>query len=526
LSFTVMQPGMSGFLNLPDTDNWQGWTLCDDVTTSGDSIVTVKVNGVSFNMIPVEAASFTMGATEEQTGYEADELPTHKVKLSRNYLIGETEVTQALWSAVMDASRGSAGAGSIGDNYPQFNISWNECCTFIAKLSAFTGIPFRMPTEAEWEFAARGGLKSQHYIYSGSSSLDQVGWNTGNSGYTSNLVKQKQPNELGIYDMSGNVWEWCSDRYDLYSSVYQVDPIGALSGDNRVLRGGAWNCNASNCRISKRGNSAPTSSSSAIGLRLAVTNGEVYSSKSASKTFAVKGVVFRMIEVEGGTFKMGATPEQGNDAYGDEKPTHDVTVSSYYIAETEVTQALWYALMHEKPGVSNNDKWNSKYGFGDDFPAYFVSWDRCQEFITELNNITGAKFRMPTEAEWEFAARGGNKAKGFKYCGSNSIDEVAWYGGGTTHKVAQKKPNELGLYDMSGNVDEWCSDWYDSNNYSGDVDPTGPATGDYKVLRGGCFRSSQIQCRVSYRYNLIPTNYYFDSSISHYPGLRLVLPVD
>ena len=215
------------------------------------------------------------------------------------------------------------------------------------------------------------------------------------------------------------------------------------------------------------------------------------------QTFRVKGVEFKMIKVEGGTFSMGATSEQGSDAYDDEKPVHSVTLSDYYIGETEVTQELWEAVMGSNPSrfTGNNQR-----------PVEMVSWYDCQEFIKKLNRLTGKEFRLPTEAEWEYAARGGKYSKDYvyKYSGSNDADEVAWYddnSGSKTHSVKAKKANKLGLYDMSGNVWEWCNDWYDDNYYrnSPQTNPTGPSRGENRVRRGGSYYNDDRYVRVSYR---------------------------
>lgn len=229
-------------------------------------------------------------------------------------------------------------------------------------------------------------------------------------------------------------------------------------------------------------------------------------------TFTVNGVTFDMIPVEGGTFTMGATAEQGSDAWDIEEPTHEVTLSSYAIGKCEVTQALWKAVMGNNPSHFK----------GDNLPVECVSWNDCQDFIKKLNSLTGKNFRLPTEAEWEFAARGGMKSKGYKYSGSDSLDEVAWCATNSnrqTHPVGAKKPNELGIYDMSGNVWEWCGDLY--NNYSSTTaaNPTGPVVGYYRVRRGGCWYDGARYCRVSYRDDETPCYGH------NFLGLRLVLPL-
>lgn len=226
----------------------------------------------------------------------------------------------------------------------------------------------------------------------------------------------------------------------------------------------------------------------------------------------VNGVSFKMIYVEGGTFTMGATSEQGSDAFNEEKPTHRVTLSSYFIGETEVTQELWKAVMSKNPS----------YFKGNNRPVEQVSWDDCQNFIRQLNTITGKSFRLPTEAEWEFAARGGNKSNGYKYSGSNSVDRVAWYTGnsgffGKTHDVKTKAANEMGIYDMSGNVWEWCQDWYGSYGASAETNPTGPSSGSVRMVRGGSWFYNAIYCRVATRYGNAP------ALRCVYLGLRLAL---
>ena len=228
----------------------------------------LRVGNVSYRMKYVSGGTFTMGATSEMENPSGDEKPTHQVTLS-SYYIGETEVTQALWKAVMGSNPSCH--GDEGDDLPVGNVSWNDCQTFISKLNALMGKNFRLPTEAEWEFAARGGNQSRHTQYSGSSRLDDVAWNRGNSGDKMHPVKTKQPNELGIYDMSGNVWEWCQDWNGDYSSYAQTNPTGASSGSRRVYRGGSWFYPPRLCRSSFRRYGMPEVSYRTLGLRLVLS---------------------------------------------------------------------------------------------------------------------------------------------------------------------------------------------------------------------------------------------------------------
>lgn len=229
-----------------------------------------------------------------------------------------------------------------------------------------------------------------------------------------------------------------------------------------------------------------------------------------AKVYTVKGVTFKMIKVHGGTFQMGATSEQ-TGADDDEKPVHRVTLSDYYIGETEVTQELWMAVMGTNPSIFTGNAQR---------PVDQVSWDDCQTFISKLNALTGENFRLPTEAQWEFAARGGNKSRGYLYSGSNSLGDVAWYEGNSeskTHAVKTKSPNELGLYDMSGNVFEWCQDWYESYSSAAVTNPIGPASGTYRVVRGGGWFIYATYCRATYRNRKTP-DYRSDGIL----GVRLV----
>ena len=260
-------------------------------------------------------------------------------------------------------------------------------------------------------------------------------------------------------------------------------------------------------------------------------------------TILVNGVSFKMIYVEGGTFKMGAQKESSVKdnydpyAYDDESPVHQVTLSDYYMGEFEVTQELWEAVMGYSGRLSDgfymravSPIWpgrvpTSELGRGSSYPAYYISY--VNNFIPRLNKLTGKKFRLPTEAEWEYAARGGKHQSYYLYSGSGKISSVAWYDGNTcavrisrpaygTRPVGTKSPNELGLYDMSGNVWEWCSDRYGKYSSYSQTNPTGPTSGSCRVNRGGCWSSSPQGCRVANR------NFNTPADRDYYIGLRLV----
>lgn len=240
-----------------------------------------------------------------------------------------------------------------------------------------------------------------------------------------------------------------------------------------------------------------------------------------TETFTVEGVSFTMVHVEGGTFTMGSN----RGPFSVMKPEHEVTLSDYWIGQTEVTQELYLAVM----GI--NPSWFcSAEGYEDDLqrPVEEVKWYDCQDFIAKLNRLTGRNFRLPTEAEWEFAARGGNKSNGYLYAGSNDLNDVAWYRDNIpsqeegsavyeTQRVGLKKPNELGLYDMSGNVLEWCQDWFDYYSGEPQINPLGPATGIERIMKGGGGNSDALNCQIPNRNRTYPSNRFVDL------GFRLAL---
>jgi formylglycine-generating enzyme required for sulfatase activity len=330
-------------------------------------------------------------------------------------------------------------------------LSWDDAQKYVKKIRKQTGIPFRLPSEAEWEYAARQDAS-----------------------------------------MCGRYAELCQDTWD--------------DGVQKVMKGGKKSNPAT------RQGLAPYTKSSALGFRLAVSTGEeapaywrdlINESKVEreqsdlkAETFKVNGVSFKMLPVEGGTFRMGATAiVNSNAAFDDEFPVHDVTLDNFKIGRTEVTCDLWQAVMGSLP----------PYLQGGDYPVCNVSWYDAQLFIVKLNQLTGRKFRLPTEAEWEYAAKGGNKGHDCCFSGSNSSSYVSWSDqkDGKTHPVAKLIANELDIYDMSGNAWEWVLDR--SGKYTGEaqVNPVGPSEArdclDLRVMRGGSANAKWKACRVSNR---------------------------
>lgn len=260
-----------------------------------------------------------------------------------------------------------------------------------------------------------------------------------------------------------------------------------------------------------------------------------------TEEYSVGGIVIKMIKVDEGTFLMGAQTTDSTkenydyEAQNNESPVHQVTLDDFYIGETEVTQGLWEAVMSYTGSCADgstmsayaSDVWlgnnpSSAHGLGNNYPAYYVSYDDIVNiFLPRLNKITGASFRLPTEAEWEYAARGGNKSKGYKYSGSNTIGDVAWYDGNSssTQPVGTKAPNELGIYDMSGNVLEWCSDWYSEYSSLPQINPIGPSVGSWINCRGGSVCHPAISSRVSDRTIDAPGN----RGLAPSAGFRLAL---
>ena len=258
---------ISGTLSSNTTSSSNGYASSSSLASGGNTISIPVKNGITIDMVKVEAGTFMMGATSEMKKPYSFEKPVHQVTLTNDYYMGKYEVTQSLWQAVM----GSNPSFFKGDDRPVECVSWEDCQEFISKLNGLTGKKFRLPTEAEWEYAARGGKKSKRYQYSGSSKISDVAWYEGNSSNKTHPVGTKQANELGIYDMTGNVCEWCQDWQGSYVSSSQTNPAGDVSGPYRVNRGGSCCFNARICRSSFRNGNAPDYLFFNLGLRLVLS---------------------------------------------------------------------------------------------------------------------------------------------------------------------------------------------------------------------------------------------------------------
>ena len=362
---------------------------------------TFTVNGVSFEMVAVKGGTFTMGCTSEQSDCDDDEKPAHSVTLS-DYYIGKFEVTQKLWKAVM----GSNPSNWKGDDLPVESVSWNDVQDFIRKLNQQTGQNFRLPTEAEWEYAARGGNKSKGYKYSGSNTFGNVAWYYDNSGSKTHQVGTKSPNELGIYDMSGNVWEWCQDLYGSYRSGSQTNPTGPSSGSNRMFRGGSWNGRAGYCRVSYRDNRGPGGRNVSIGFRLAISASTI---------------------VEKSTIKTAATTSSASGVFS-VSPTKKVEFSKgnlQYQASTRTwrfAEHQWDYIGNDNKNISSNyNGWIDLFGWGtgnnptknstnsSDYGS-FNDWGN-----NTISNGGGKKWFTLTKDEWVYVFNTRSTNSGIRY---------------------------------------------------------------------------------------------------------------
>ena len=477
--------------------------------------------GIKLEMVLIPAGVFKMGSPASEPGRQANETQ-HEVTLTKPFYMGKYEVTQEQWQSIMGSNPSSR---IKGEKLPVTNVSWEDCQEFIKKVNASTKGGYRLLTEAEWEYACKAGTST---AYSVGDSLTKSEANIDNS--MTKTVGNYMPNVFGLYDMHGNVWEWCEDWSAAYTGDGVTNPKGAATGTSRVLRGGSFLTDVSGARSSFRNYDAPSGRFSSVGFRLArqVNNkidtvptgpkadtiavmpaaGKLLVSpfteakaKEAQKEVAKglqkevkekedlgKGIKLDLVLIPPGKFMMGSPASE--TGRGSNETQHEVTITKpYYMGKYEVTQEQWEAVMGSNPTPS--------YHKGANFPVGFVSWENCQEFIKKLNAKTNGGYRLPTEAEWEYACRGGTTTK-YSF-GEGITKKDADYDGSSPKLVGSYKPNTFGLYDMHGLMWEWCEDWYGTYPLGPITDPKGPPNGEDRVLRGGSHRHYASLARSSYR---------------------------
>jgi formylglycine-generating enzyme required for sulfatase activity len=488
----------------------------------------VVTNSIGMKLVLIPPGKFTMGSPKTEAGRDADE-EQHEVEITRPFYMGAYEVTQQEYQTVMGtnpssfAARGKNEHMVGGMNTPRFpveNVSWKEAVAFCKRLSERpeerrAGRTYRLPTEAEWEYACRAG-KSGAYGFDEGEEVDDYAWVGGNAGSRTNRVGLKKPNAWGLYDMHGNVWEWCADWYGPYPHTFVKDPTGPATGARRVLRGGSgWEVPGKSHRAASRGHRPlPGGRDANVGFRVVcVFGGTAYSEppRPGPGKVVTNSIGMRLVPIPPGKFTMGS-PKDEPGREGDEEQ-HEVEITRpLYMGVTEVTQEEYEKVMGKNQSAFSATGTSSEAVRGmvtRRFPVEQVSWNEAVEFCKKLSELpeerkAGRLYRLPTEAEWEYACRAG-EGGAYGFDEGEKLDDYAWHGGnagGRTHQVGTKKPNAWGLYDMHGNVFEWCLDWYAPYPAQSVKDPTGPATGENPVLRGGCWHFAGHYCRAGRRHRL------------------------
>ena len=542
--FNVSGPGF-----LPDEN---GTNLDDPQANKGTSKVAagavIKDCAECPEMVLIPAGSFVMGSYKN-----ADESPQHQVMIP-SFLMGATEVTQTLWLRVM--GRNPSRFKDCGTECSVENVSWDDVQEFLAKLSQKTGQRYRLPTEAEWEYATRAGSASEWSFGNDESKLRNYGWYDINSSQKTHVVGQKLPNSFGLFDVHGNVSEWTQDCWHEGFEGAPKDGkawITACTGSGWVIRGGSWGSGAAGLRSAIRYAGNTDGRYNYVGFRIArdlssedtprpkealdaaqerLAAEAINASKALFDAEAARKEELRLISqreaeekvrteqiftsiraemalIPPGTFSMGTKSSwlSFSASFPNEAPARQVFIRSFYLGKTEVTNEQWSALMGGNP---------SRFaGCGQRCPVERVSWDDAQQFIAKLNQKTGQKYRLPSEAEWEYAARGGTTTEWSFGNDESKLVNYAWYGdnsGDRTQIVGQKLPNSFGLFDMHGNVAEWTQDcWHDT--YAGaPTDGSAWVTGcrgSYRVLRGGSWFSSPLDLRAASRLRISSDSRFF-----------------
>lgn len=581
--------------------------------------------GMKFRLIP--PGEFTMGMTKEiaeantakRAGDEhwrhvwTSSAPEHRVRLTQPFYLAITEVTQEQYEKVAGtnpsffAPNGEGKdkvAGRDTKQHPVEMVSYVDATEFCSKLSqrenlkpvysttngvvsVNPGDGYRLPSEAEWEYACRGGTNTTWFHGDDESLLGTVAWIESNSAGSTQPVGQLKANPFGLFDVHGNVWEWCEDTFDGLAYGNRgagptADPRNLAPDGPRVLRGGYWLLQAYDCRSAQRQATNATHRMQLLGLRLSMSVDAVRQSIKAAPAAAkspfdavqarahqeawarhlgtavemTNSVGAKMVLIPPGEFLMGSSNKQIdaalevakeiNAAQGAveriqkvERPQHNVVISRpFLMCATEVTigqfkkfSATGFVTEAEKD-ANNNPKaqtyLNPGFPVTDDSPAAALTWDDATAFCNWLSIQEKKTIRLPTEAEWEYTCRAGTTTQYSFGDDHNELPKYAWFNtnaGGSSHPAGTLLPNQFGLFDMHGNLFEWCGDWYDEKWYeqTSQVDPTGPASGTERVLRSGRWGTSGTDCRSAYRHFRLPSNRYNGNGFRYV--MELSLPV-
>ena len=506
----------------------------------------VATNSIGMKLVYIPAGSFLMGSSSSAAQlareYDApeesftDEFPQHQVRISEGFWMGQTEVTQGQYKSVMNVQPWSRQPRVQEDaNNPAAYMTWEDAAVFCRKLSQQEGKTYRLPTEAEWEYACRAGTTTRFSSGDSDSSLDEYAWYSGNSSNTMHPFGQKRVNAFDLYDMHGNVKEWCSDWYDedYYSNSPSVDPNGPPTGASHSLRGGSWNWPEGGLRSSYRNHYYPVYRGDNVGFRVVHSKSgphvepdrgperpEVAAEEPVEAAplpkpgdVVTNSIGMKLIYIPAGSFVMGSrhseaqlTKEynQKEGYFASEFPQHQVRIcEGFWMGQTEVTQGQYKSVMNAQPWSRNPVVEESANN-----PAIWVTWEDAAAFCRKLSQQEGKTYRLPTEAEWEYTCRAGTTTRFSFGDSSSSLGDYAWFENNAmfvdqkyAHAVGQKKPNPWGMYDMHGNVWEWCSDWYKEDYYAQAHrdNPKGPTTGTSRSLRGGAWNHGGEDLRCSYR---------------------------
>jgi len=464
-------------------------------------------NSIGMEFMKIPSGEFMMGSPSNEKDREFDEGPVHKVTIEEPYYLGKYEVTQEQWLKVM----GSNPSRFEGNDHPVEKVSWNDVQDFIEKLNEMEGSDkYRLPSEAEWEYACRAGTTTRFYFGDDMWKLEDYAWYCELLRSTTYPVGQKKPNLWGLYDMHGNVREWCQDKWHYNYNGAPSDGSAWEDGltSRRVVRDGgwyydAWYFRARFSRSASRDDLAPNSRNNDLGFRVLMEiepdSKDSVEPEPDSKdlveleTGYTNSIGMEFMKIPAGEFMMGS-PEDEEVYWDCESPVHKVTIEKpFYLGKYEVTQKQWREVMS-----SNPSNFHSIFKNDDNLPVENVSWYDVQKFIKKLNEMEGSdKYRLPYEAEWEYACRAGTTTRFDFGDGGWNLNDYAWYLWNSdlcTHPVGQKKPNSWGLYDMHGNVVEWCQDsWH--NNYEGapsDGSAWEDGSSSNRVIRGGGWESSSV----------------------------------